>query len=765
MPSPISNGPSSSATPQPIEREARLQLALPPGGVVSRATLWINGEEREAAYGGRGEVRAAYQQVAVQQRRDPLLVTTKGADRVLAQAFPGSPQWRHHQVQDRHHGTAGAHRRRRKARLMLPAIVDRNFSFAADASHSVWIESKQALAASCRAQRQAAIDGRLFRIAGVVDDRDLLGHAAGDHGRSQPRCRPARGAPRRARAHHAGGRARRAGAGRLDARRRRLGAPRGSTAELIAALDAIPPGTRVGVIIARSRCGGSPSHPGPTRRSSRREAVRSTSFVGGQDNAPALADALQMLEAEPHGDAALDSRTAADQLPRQRRPPRAGGRAARRDCPTSCSTASSRARTKCCPTRRGPGARVRCRKPARCDRSRGFLPRTHREQTPSLAIRRSKAPATDGATKGSDHIARLWASDRVLELMRTDRPAIGPRRWRWRPNIGWSRRSAAPSCSKPSSNTTTSRLTPVSQATVPTVPEPHEWALAPDRVRGADRGSAWRNRQPSCGGRDASASASRRWSRRQPGTPGAGISRASRPRPRRRLSLVLTVVFLGVLGVRTPVAIRVAAPVAARAGRAPARSLCRELCPAAADHARRHWRSRRRCTASISPRSESGRRSPSGAWWRSRCRCCRRCSSCSAIRCAWCRRRSTVGLLQAQGLAVARQGTFLLWRDEMVQFDAPCSGVNMLWAGLLLTLMGCVLFRLGAMKVAVAVALSRRACDRLQCAARIEPVLCRERASSPRPRRGGTTGSASRPSAVGRRHAVAARATARPGDA
>jgi exosortase/archaeosortase family protein len=66
----------------------------------------------------------------------------------------------------------------------------------------------------------------------------------------------------------------------------------------------------------------------------------------------------------------------------------------------------------------------------------------------------------------------------------------------------------------------------------------------------------------------------------------------------------------------------------------------------------------------------------------------------------------TVGLLQTHGLVVARQGTFLVWRDEMVQFDAPCSGVNMLWAGLLLTLMGCVLLRLGALKVAIALALS-----------------------------------------------------------
>jgi exosortase/archaeosortase family protein len=66
----------------------------------------------------------------------------------------------------------------------------------------------------------------------------------------------------------------------------------------------------------------------------------------------------------------------------------------------------------------------------------------------------------------------------------------------------------------------------------------------------------------------------------------------------------------------------------------------------------------------------------------------------------------SVGFLQAHGLAVTRQGTFLAWRGELIQFDAPCSGVNMLWAGLLLTLMGCVLFRFGVIKVVVAVALS-----------------------------------------------------------
>lgn len=67
---------------------------------------------------------------------------------------------------------------------------------------------------------------------------------------------------------------------------------------------------------------------------------------------------------------------------------------------------------------------------------------------------------------------------------------------------------------------------------------------------------------------------------------------------------------------------------------------------------------------------------------------------------------ATVLLLQMQGLMVERRGTFLLWRGEMVQFDAPCSGVNMLWAGLLLTLAVCLAFRFDLVRTLAAVALS-----------------------------------------------------------
>jgi exosortase/archaeosortase family protein len=61
-----------------------------------------------------------------------------------------------------------------------------------------------------------------------------------------------------------------------------------------------------------------------------------------------------------------------------------------------------------------------------------------------------------------------------------------------------------------------------------------------------------------------------------------------------------------------------------------------------------------------------------------------------------------VGLIKSHGLAVERHGTMLVWHGAMVEIDAPCSGVTMLWAGLLLTLMGCALLELGAGRTAAA---------------------------------------------------------------
>ena len=71
-----------------LAREARAQIRLPAGGVVSRLTLWVNDEEREAAFASRNLTRKAYQKIAVERRRDPVLVTTSGPDQILMQCFP-----------------------------------------------------------------------------------------------------------------------------------------------------------------------------------------------------------------------------------------------------------------------------------------------------------------------------------------------------------------------------------------------------------------------------------------------------------------------------------------------------------------------------------------------------------------------------------------------------------------------------------------------------------------------------------------------------
>ncbi len=128
-----------------VQREARAEVQLPPGGVVSRLTLWVNGEEREAAFGGRGHVRQAYQQVAIRQRRDPVLVTTAGRDRILVQCFPVPPSG---EMKIRLGITVPLLLEDiNQARLLLPHFVNRNFRIPNTVGHSVWIEAKAPMTA------------------------------------------------------------------------------------------------------------------------------------------------------------------------------------------------------------------------------------------------------------------------------------------------------------------------------------------------------------------------------------------------------------------------------------------------------------------------------------------------------------------------------------------------------------------------------------------------------------------------------------------
>ena len=149
-----------------LQREARATVALPPGAVVSRLTLWINGEEREAAFGPRGRVKEAYQKV-VRARRDPVLVTTCGPDRLLVQCFPVERRGGEMKLRlgltvplQPAVGTAGAWTFR------LPLFLDRNFKWAEGKGHDLWIESRSVLKAgsgsalTCSAGREGVWNAR-----------------------------------------------------------------------------------------------------------------------------------------------------------------------------------------------------------------------------------------------------------------------------------------------------------------------------------------------------------------------------------------------------------------------------------------------------------------------------------------------------------------------------------------------------------------------------------------------------------------------------
>jgi len=146
---------NSSANAQ----EARCQVRLPRGGRVSRLTLWVNGEPREAAFNTVSKVKAAYRAVAVVQRLDPVLVNMVGPDTVMVQCFPVPA---HGEMKIRLGVTAPLD----NGRWEMPRIVERNFGTAGSLKHAVWLQG----------------DGN-FQLTGT--GKPLAAHLDGD-GRSLP---------------------------------------------------------------------------------------------------------------------------------------------------------------------------------------------------------------------------------------------------------------------------------------------------------------------------------------------------------------------------------------------------------------------------------------------------------------------------------------------------------------------------------------------------------------------------------------------------
>jgi len=153
-----------------VQREARAQFLLPPDGVVSRLTLWVNGEEREAAFAAHGKVREAYSKV-VSRRRDPVLVTTSGPDRVLVQCFPVPPDG---EMKIRIGITFPLMlENEAEATLLLPLLLERNFDIPEQVRHSIWMEATRSITTSYKQLRVEHPEENVYAVRGEINDTDL----------------------------------------------------------------------------------------------------------------------------------------------------------------------------------------------------------------------------------------------------------------------------------------------------------------------------------------------------------------------------------------------------------------------------------------------------------------------------------------------------------------------------------------------------------------------------------------------------------------
>ncbi len=287
------------------QREARAQIALPPGAVVSRLTLWVNGEEREAAFGGRAQVRKAYQEVAVVQRRDPVLVTTCGPDRVLMQCFPVPASGGTMKV--RMGITAPlVLESAERGRFLWPRFLERNFSVSGEFKHALWVESPMPLSATATNAIAAHSVTNQFALRQTLSEAELADA-------------PANVVVQRARQietvstpANADGRAIRQTIRATAARKpKRIvlvldgsAGVRSYIGEMSEALAGLSEDVEITALVAdeeTSRVLIKPQKATPAALEELRQQIRKSRFAGGHDNLPVLTEAWDLASAVENG--------------------------------------------------------------------------------------------------------------------------------------------------------------------------------------------------------------------------------------------------------------------------------------------------------------------------------------------------------------------------------------------------------------------------------------------------------------------------------
>lgn len=150
-------------------KEVRAEIQLPPGGVVTRVTLWNGNREVEATFGNRYKIGEEAQH---RYKREPVMVTTAGRDRILVQGYPIQP-----------YGSKMKLRlgitvpllleSRSQVRLLLPHFEDRNFRIPNYVNHKIWVDSTRPIATEYSGMYYGPMPNNNFVLGGQLTDSDL----------------------------------------------------------------------------------------------------------------------------------------------------------------------------------------------------------------------------------------------------------------------------------------------------------------------------------------------------------------------------------------------------------------------------------------------------------------------------------------------------------------------------------------------------------------------------------------------------------------
>ncbi|HKP84155.1 MAG TPA: hypothetical protein VJT69_19210 [Pyrinomonadaceae bacterium] len=146
-------------------KEARAEIQLPPGAVVTRVTQWDEDREIEAVFGNRQKVR---EEAQVSYIREPVMVTTAGRDRILVQSL----------VNDELKFRLGITvplflESRSSVRLLLPHFEGRNFRIPEIVNHKIWFESARPIATEYGGLYYGQMPDEKFILGGQITDEDL----------------------------------------------------------------------------------------------------------------------------------------------------------------------------------------------------------------------------------------------------------------------------------------------------------------------------------------------------------------------------------------------------------------------------------------------------------------------------------------------------------------------------------------------------------------------------------------------------------------